>query len=165
MLKKFKHHMIIERQLTIFDINTTLRGGQEWPPKNDGVLRILLNFKDHKIYRYIQITYLNGTSSTTNTRYFTEQSTNCKEMIVCLIFPKSNFSHKERGIKLTLNPKSHKARSIDTFLIRKEIEIPGSLSLEGSLSWIVALNSSVYVAVSCSFNFLLLDKISFKNSE
>jgi len=52
-------------------------------------------------------------------RYFTEQSTNCKEMVVGLISPKFNFSHIERVIRLILEPKLHKARSIDTFLIKQ----------------------------------------------
>ena len=44
-----------------------------------------------------------GTSSKILTGYFIEQSANCKEIVVGLISPNSNFSHRERGIKLTLD--------------------------------------------------------------
>ena len=39
-----------------------------------------------------------------------------------LTFPSSNFPHTERGIKLTLDPKSHKAQSVGKFPIRHGIE-------------------------------------------
>jgi len=166
-LKQVELHMIInyiKRQLTIFDINMTPSDGQERPPRDDGGARILLHLKYHRVYLIYKTPTLIRTSSKIPTEYFIEWSTNYREMVVGLISPKSNFSHKERGIKLTLDPKSHKARLIDTFPNRQRIEkLSRSLSIAGSLFWIAALHSSVKATVSCYSSFVLLDKISFKN--
>ena len=55
-------------------------------------------------------------------------------MVVGLNSPKSSVLHIERSIKLTLELKLHKARSIQTFLTKQRIEeLPESLSLAGSL--------------------------------
>ena len=80
-------------------------------------------------------------------------------MAVGFNFPKLRFLHIESGVKLTLEPKSHEARSIETFPIKQWMDkLLESLSLVGSLFWITTLHSSVKAIVSCSSSFLLLEK-------
>jgi len=105
-----------------------------------------------------------GTSSKIPIWYFTERSTNCKEMVISLISPSSHFLHIERGIKLALDPKSHKAWPMGILCIRQVTEkLARSFDLAGSLFWITVLHYSFKATISCSSSFLLLDRISFKN--
>ena len=61
---------------------------------------------------------------------------------------------KERGIMLTLAPKSHKDLPMNSFPIVQGIVIlPGSLSFWGSLFWMTALHSSLIGMVSWSSHF------------
>ena len=102
-----------------------------------------------------------GTSSKIATGYFIQRSANCKEIVVGLISPSSIFSHIERGIKFTLDCKSHQGQSIGTFPIRQGIEkLPGSFSLARSLFGLPheifqpKLQFSVIQVFSCWTKFL-----------
>ncbi|KAJ9168611.1 hypothetical protein P3X46_020111 [Hevea brasiliensis] len=67
------------------------------------------------------------------TGYFTDRSASCNEIVVGLSSPISCFLHIDKGIKLTLAPRSHRALSIFMLPIRQGMEkLPRSLSFGDS---------------------------------
>ena len=105
---------------------------------------------------------LTGTSSRTPRGYFTDLSAICRVMLVTFKSPMFNLVHTDRGMTLTLAPKSHKALSIKRLPILHGIEkLPGSFNLGGDLFCSKALHSSVNATVSTSLNALFLVKMSF----
>jgi hypothetical protein len=66
-------------------------------------------------------------------------------------------------MRFTLAPRSHKARlNLVLHIEQGMVKLPGSCNFGGSLFITIALTFLVKVTVSSS-NFLLLEKISFKN--
>jgi len=66
------------------------------------------------------------------------------EIMVGLSFPMWSLLHIEWGIRLTLGPRSYKARLMEISPTAQGMEkIPVSLSLGGSLFWRIALHSSL----------------------
>ena len=91
-------------------------------------------------------------------------SANCNEMLVGVGSPMFNFLHRDKGIMVTLAPKSQRALLISSFLTTQGIVIlPGSFSFGGSLFLMTALHSSLSGMVLCVSYFLLLDRISFRH--
>ena len=93
-----------------------------------------------------------------------DRSASCNDILVgvgSLIF---NFLHKDRGIIVTLAPKSQRALLISSLPTTQGIVIlPGSFSLGGSLFLITALHSLLSGMVSCVSHFLLLDRMSLRH--
>ena len=91
-------------------------------------------------------------------------SASYKEIFVDLGSPIFNFLHRDKGIIVTLAPRSQRALLMENLPTTQGIVIlPGSFSLGESLFLMTALHSSFRGIVSCASHFLLFDKISFKN--
>jgi len=100
---------------------------------------------------------LTRTSSKMSAGYFAELSTSWSKIGMDYSCPKSSLLKMEYGIKLTLEPRSHKALLILTFLIKQGMKkILGPLSFVGSLLWTTALHSPPKALVSHSLTFLSL---------
>ena len=92
-----------------------------------------------------------------------ERSPNCKVILVGFKSPISILFKRDKGNKLTLAPRSHRAFSIVSFPITQGMEkLLGSLSFGGNFFCMTALHSLVRVIVSLSSIFLFFYKISFK---
>ena len=78
-----------------------------------------------------------------------ERSASCREILVGIGSPIFSFLHKDKGIIVTLAPRSQSALLIENFPTTHGIVIlPGSLSFWGSLFLITALHSSFIGIVS-----------------
>ena len=96
------------------------------------------------------------------TRNLTDLSANCRDILVGLMSPSLSFSQIDKGIRLTLAPKSHRALSMTDFPITHGMEkLPGSFSFGGMLFWIMALHSAVSITVSFSTIFFLIRQYFF----
>ena len=105
-----------------------------------------------------------GTSSRMPTGNLIDRSASWSDIEVGFGSPMFSFLQMERGIRLTLAPRSQSALLMWTFPRAQGIEkLPGSFSFSGSLFCKMALHSSVSAMVPYSSSFLLLDNISFKN--
>ena len=78
--------------------------------------------------------------------------------------PNPNRLNIDRGMRLILAPRSHKAfLKMEFPIVHGIVKLPGSFSFCGSFRYRMALHSSVRFTVSKSDSLLLLDSISFIN--
>ncbi|WZZ70542.1 hypothetical protein YC2023_081912 [Brassica napus] len=86
---------------------------------------------------------MTGRSSRIPMGIFTEQSASTRESLHFLYCVKPSLLAMERGIRLTLAPKSHRHLSKVNFpMAQGKVKLPGSSSFLGMVSlWIIALHS------------------------
>ena len=93
-----------------------------------------------------------------------DQSASYKKIFIDLGSPMFNFMHRDKGIIVTLAPRSQRALIMENLPTTQGIVIlPGSFSLGESLFLITALHSSLSGMVSCVSHFLLLDRMSLRH--
>jgi len=90
------------------------------------------------------------------------RSARVRVILVGLDSPHPNFFIMERGIRLILSPKSHRAAPTLTFpMVKGIVKAPGSFNLGWSFLWRMALKFSEREIFSSSFGLLLLVNKSF----
>ena len=115
----------------------------------------------------VGISYLpifTGRSSKMPTGYFTERSANTRESLHFLYWVNPSFFATDKGIKLTLAPKSQRLFS-NTIGPRAQgsVKLPGSSNFSGTSSlWMMALHSWVRIIMP-SISFFFAATASFKN--
>lgn len=86
----------------------------------------------------------------------TNKSAKVRVILLDMIFPKFNYLSLSRGIRLILNPKSHRTCGIFTLpVVHEMVNLPGSFSFAGIVSNIVVSHFSVMFTFSLS-NFYFI---------
>ena len=112
----------------------------------------------------INLSTFTSTSSITPRGCFNDLSSSCSVTVVGLASPKPNHLKMDKGIRLILAPKSHRALSkIEFPILQGIVKLHGSFSFYGNFLSSMALHSSVRFTVSNSDNLLFLGSISFMN--
>lgn len=114
-------------------------------------MSVILHLKNHKLGGMYSWPIFIGTSSIIHTSYFIDLSVNYNYKLEAFISPRSSLLHMEKGIKLMLSPKSHRALTKIVVPTTHGIEkLSRSLSFGANIFWITVLQ-----IFSKHYNFII----------